>query len=143
MCISVKELVPPDIYKEYGEKSLRFIDPKIISILKYIREWYNKPIYINTWHIGGNGYYRCLRTSESPVYKWHSCHSFGRAADFTIDEIDPAQIQKDIVGDMADDLKVLGLTAIEKDTATWTHISVSSFVGWDGEQINGIRILKP
>lgn len=143
MCIDIRELVPPDIYKEKGKESWRYIDSRLVEVLKHIRNIYDRPIIINTWHIGGNAMYRGLRTSESPVYKYYSDHTFGRAADFNIKDISPQQVQKDITELYADELKLLGLTAIEKDTPTWTHISVAFFPLNEGEIKNGIRILKP
>jgi len=140
MCIIASELVPKKIYLIYGEQSLRFIDTRLLNCLKYLREYYNKPIIINTDVMQ----YRGLRTPESDVYNQFSCHSFGRAADFNIQGELSDDVYDNILNNLADDLKTFGLTAIENKiyTKTWTHISVSNFDGWQIEEKNGIKILK-
>jgi hypothetical protein len=62
--------------------------------------------------------------------------------DIKIKGIKASAVQNDILTTINDEVKVMGLTAIEKDTPTWTHISVSNFDGWEVEEKNGIKILK-
>lgn len=140
MCLSAIELVPKKVYSIYGEKSMRFIDDRLIDCLKCLREYFNKPVIINTKEMQ----YRGLRTIESNIYSQFSCHSFGRAADFNIKGVESDEVNRVILNELCYDLKTFGLTAIENKlyTKTWTHISVSNFDGWATEEINGIKILK-
>lgn len=144
MCIfKAHELVPPSVYSVYGEKSFRFIDPKLIEILKFLRDYYKSPIIINNYKFGGQLKNRGLRLEGLPFFRKYSCHSFGRAVDFNVKGVPSSQVWDDLFT-MADDLKLLGLTAVERkeDTLTWTHITVSNFDGWNVEENNGIKILK-
>lgn len=143
MCyFKAHELVDPVTYKIYGEKkSFRFIDKQIIAILQFLRDYYKSPIIINNYKFGGKLKNRGLRL-EGKYFKRYSCHSFGRAVDINVKNVDSAKLQNDILNVLHEELKLLGLTAIEKDTPTWTHISVSNFDGWNVEENNGIKILK-
>ena len=50
----IEEFVPEEIYQQFGDKSIWFIDPKIIRIAQFFRDRYGLPITINDWHNGGN-----------------------------------------------------------------------------------------
>ncbi len=144
MCyFKAHELVDPATYKKYGEKkSFRYIDKHIISVLQFLRDYYKKPITINNYMFGGQYKESGLRQPKLFYYKPYSCHTFGRAVDIKVKDIEASKIQSDILNVISDEVKVMGLTAIEKDTPTWTHISVSNFDGWETEEKNGIKILK-
>ena len=90
----------------------------------------------------GGQYKSGLRQPKLFYYKPYSCHTFGRAVDIKVKDIEASKIQSDILNVISDEVKVMGLTAIEKDTPTWTHISVSNFDGWEVEEKNGIKLLK-
>jgi len=145
MCyFKAHELVPPSVYKQYGEKSFRFIDEKILNILSFLRDYYKSPILINNYVYSGNLKNRGLRLEGLPFFKKYSCHSFGRAVDINVKGVPSDMLWEAVTGILSDDLKTLGLTAVEskEDTPTWTHLSVSNFKGWDIPEINGIKILK-
>lgn len=135
----VKELVPKELYDKYGELSLRYMDSRILSCLYYIREVVQKPINVNNENYDS----RTLRTTTSPDYKQWSGHSFGRCIDFDVVGMDAASVQRLITKDIitSTELKKLGLTGIEKDTSTWTHISCENFDGWGFDKINGINLI--
>lgn len=144
MCIfKAHELVPPSVYKEHGERALRFIDTRIIDILTFLRDYYKSPITVNNYMYGGQLKNRGLRLEGLPFFRKYSCHSFGRAVDFNVKGVPTEQVYQDIFN-MADDLKTLKLTGVEDiaDATTWTHITVSNLSGWNVEENNGIKILK-
>ena len=143
MCyFKAHELVDPKTYTLYGERSFRFIDKRILNLLQFLRDYYKKPITINNYMFGGQYKESGLRQPKLLYYKPYSCHTFGRAVDIKVKDIEASKIQSDILNVISDEVKVMGLTAIEKDTPTWTHISVSNFDGWEIEEKNGIKILK-
>ena len=143
MCyFKAHELVDPVTYKKFGEKSFRFIDKRVISVLTFLRDYYKQPITVNDYMFGGKYKESGLRIPSLFYYKPHSCHSSGRAVDIKVKGVSAVDVQRDILNVIYDEVKVMGLTAIEKDTPTWTHISVSDFDGWETEEKNGIKILK-
>jgi len=143
MCyFKAHELVDPKTYALYGERSLRYIDKRIINILQFLRDYYKSPLTVNDYMFGGKYKESGLRIPSLFYFKQYSCHSFGRAMDIKIKNVKAVDVQKDILNAINEEVKLLGLTAIEKDTPTWTHISVSNFDGWEVEENNGIKILK-
>ena len=126
----------------WGTQGMRFIDKKIITVVEKIRELSGKKVIINNWAFGGTEDGRCLRLPDDPAYTWHSCHSFGRAADINIDGMSAPDVWNFIMAHAAD-LIPLGLTGLEakEDTPTWTHITVSDFDFAENKKINGLVIL--
>lgn len=147
MCKHFKpyEFVPKDMYNKYGNKVMRWVNPKIVNILDYLREKYGKRIIVNNWKWNGKLQYRCLRPFDCTVGSKMSDHKFGNAVDFNIDGLSADDVWDKIMNECVDDLKVLGLTCVEDKamTPTWTHISVADFSEWnDVKEINGIKIVK-
>lgn len=78
----LKELVPPDVYKKYGDFAWCFFDENILKDLDTIREHHNSPIYINNWHLGGNLRNCGLRSNLYENTKLYcSAHLMGKAFD--------------------------------------------------------------
>lgn len=149
MCKHFKtyEFLPKRIYELYNDdRGLRHINPKIPLIMDYLREELGARITINDWYWGGDFQQRGRRTIESDVYKELSDHSDGNAVDFHVEGKTANEVRERILGDLCEDLKVLGVTAIEDEhyAPTWVHISVADFSKWNYlPQVNGIKILKP
>ncbi|KKN68328.1 hypothetical protein LCGC14_0452040 [marine sediment metagenome] len=117
------ELMPQKVYEQYGAKCIWFIDPKIPPLAQFIRDWFNKPIVLNTWKNSGESEYRGYRPRDCEVGAEHSQHRFGRAVDFII----PGKWPQEIIREIQIYYKQfndVGLTTIEKDTPTWVHIDV-------------------
>ena len=143
MCyFKAHELVDPKTYALYGERSFRYIDKRILNLLQFLRDYYKQSITINDYKFGGQYKESGLRTAKLFYFKQYSCHTFGRAMDIKIKGVEASAVQNDILTTINDEVKVMGLTAIEKDTPTWTHLSVSNFDGWEVEEKNGIKIIK-
>ena len=119
----LQEFVPESIYSRFGQNSLWFIDPKVISIAGWIRDYFEKPLIINTWHMGGNRQYSGFRPPATKVGALLSQHRYGRAMDFYITSIPAQEIQLAIKKNFLF-LKQLGLTTMEAGTDTWTHLDV-------------------
>jgi hypothetical protein len=59
------ELVDKQTYEKFGEKSLMFFDIRILKFIDGLREYFNEPITINNWHVGGRYENRGLRSPNS------------------------------------------------------------------------------
>ncbi|MFA6128775.1 MAG: D-Ala-D-Ala carboxypeptidase family metallohydrolase [Bacteroidales bacterium] len=118
---SLAEFVPPDIYEHFVDKSIWFIDPKIVQMAQFIRDRFGKPITINNYLTGGSYQYSAFRDSACTIGATNSQHRHGRAIDFRIQGMSPMEIRADIIKNF-ELYRASGLTAIEGGTPTWTHI---------------------
>ena len=118
---SLAEFVPPVIYEKYVDKSLWFVDPKIVQIAQFIRDRFGKPITINNYLTGGSYQYSAFRDSACTIGATNSQHRHGRAIDFRIKGITAHEVREDIIQNYGL-YRPTGLTTIEADTATWVHV---------------------
>ncbi len=118
---SLGEFVPPSIYEHFVDKSIWFIDPKIVQMAQFIRDRFGKPITINNYLTGGSYQYSAFRDSACTIGATNSQHRHGRAIDFRIQGMSPLEIRADIIKNF-DLYRPSGLTTIEGGTPTWTHI---------------------
>jgi len=94
----VHEFVPEHMYKRYGEKAWRFIQPGLIRIYDTLKERFpNGTITINNYAYGGNRYWSGLRTPESPYYSETSIHSFGGGGDSKFSAYAEEDVRQDII----------------------------------------------
>lgn len=135
---NVEEFVPQKIFEKYGDASLWFVDPKIVSLAQYIREYFGKSMTINNWHSGGSFNYRGFRP-DSFYYQWDnsisaykskrkgklSQHRMGRAIDFNISGLDCDEIRNEFLMNEQQWMEA-GLTTIEDGAyaPTWVHIDI-------------------
>jgi len=88
----VQEFVSPKVYKKYGERSWKFLCPRLLHTILVIRILADKPMTINTWSNGGRFSERGLRSNLGAIfYKmfkrmrlYLSAHVLGRGVDFDI-----------------------------------------------------------
>jgi hypothetical protein len=118
---SLAEFVPPTIYEHFVDKSIWFVDPKIVQMAQFIRDRFGKPITINNYLTGGSYQYSAFRDSACTIGATNSQHRHGRAIDFRIQGMSPMEIRADIIKNF-DLYRPSGLTTIEGGTPTWTHI---------------------
>ena len=64
------ELLPKEIYTIYGEAGLRWLDPKIIGVLEFVRSTFGKPVIVNDWYMGGQFNERSIRIPGHTHYDW-------------------------------------------------------------------------
>ena len=79
-----EELVDPDTFAAFGERSLMFLDIRVLKLIDAIRIYFNSPMTINNWHTGGGFKNRGFRNPKSTVGASYSQHRFGRAIDFDV-----------------------------------------------------------
>lgn len=82
----IQEFVPPDVYAKWGEKSIMFIDERVLTTADKLREFLG-PMIVNTWHsdklkkaygLRTESGFRSFTTGTGAAM---SQHKFGRAAD--------------------------------------------------------------
>jgi len=118
----LQEFVPKGIWEKYGEKSIWFIDYRIVTIAQFFRERYGKPITINDWHKDGNRTQSGLRYWNTAIGASMSQHKFGRAIDMKwLQEKMFMNIIRQDIKDWQNEFLECGLTTIEEGTDSWIH----------------------
>ncbi|MHA1382090.1 MAG: D-Ala-D-Ala carboxypeptidase family metallohydrolase [Candidatus Helarchaeota archaeon] len=117
------EFVPESIYNEFQEKSLWFLDEKIINVAQFLRDHFGRPVIINNWYHGGERQLSGFRPPDTEIGAKLSQHKFGRAIDIQIADIDPAEIRKTIK-DNEHYFYQGGIRAVEMATPTWVHVDI-------------------
>lgn len=120
-----QELVPPDIYTQYGEKSMWFIDPRLIILADFLREFVGQPMTINNWDSGHTLSLRGFRPPDTTVGGRLSQHKFGRAFDCSFDDILPRTVYNSILSNEKLFMEQ-GLTTLEniEFTKSWLHCDI-------------------
>ncbi|WP_397445966.1 hypothetical protein [Polaribacter sp. R77954] len=88
----IKELVGKWTYRIHGERSWKFFSSEALTMLLIVRQNINRPMTINTWHIGGKFSQRGLRTNLQEIFRkrfnlgklYLSGHVLGEAFDFDV-----------------------------------------------------------
>ena len=118
------ELVPPEIYKKWGDRSFMFIDDRLLRLIDALRDEFGSAT-INNYKYGGDRQWSGLRTNGSPYYSRTSQHSFGRAADIIFSNIDAEQVRGEIKEDPQFWLNSAGCDSITlEDGVSWVHVDV-------------------
>ena len=133
------ELVPPELYLQYGHNAHWFIRKEVVCILQRLRNRFG-PIIVNNWSDGGKitakeflelpEFEKLIRFSESgfrlPTTQTGaplSFHKYGAAADTKFLKAMVEEVKEDIIKDFHY-YKELGLTTIEKNTTNWLHFDI-------------------
>lgn len=120
----LQEFVPEILYKYKGESCIWFLDQRLISLVQFFRDHFNRPITINDWHTGGKLHDCGFRMPDSKTGAILSQHKFSRAADIHFDTDTDYDAIRQEVKDNWPVFKAAGLTTIEADTPTWLHIDI-------------------
>ena len=136
----LQEFIDPDTYKRFGDSSIWFIDPRIITLAQFIRERLAKPCTINNWNGGGKfkysgfdppgGYRKATSLSQ---------HRFGRAIDLKVSGMEADEVRADIQSHWDLYHKATALTTIEHEdfAPTWTHLDIRT------TNMDELKIVKP
>jgi len=89
------------------------LDMKIVEILQKIRDYYKKPVNINSG-------YRSPAYNEKIGGSTKSQHMLGKAVDFTVKGVPVSTVQKYI----KQNWKELGVRGLETSAKTWVHIDI-------------------
>lgn len=92
---SIEELVDEVTYSRFGDRALMFLNPVLLRANDRVRNYFNAPMTINNWHIGGQFSQRGLRVNTS-VGADYSQHKFGNASDYDIEGYSADEIRAEI-----------------------------------------------
>lgn len=118
----VQEFVDPETYSIRGDKSISVMDWRMLWTADMIREYFDKPMVINNWHVGGSRMWSGIRYENSPEYSKFSQHTYGRAIDFYMKGIDSAEIRKTILDSPYEDAFKYITTVEDFPNQSWVHI---------------------
>jgi len=129
------ELVPPNIYEKFGERSFMFIDDRLLRLIDGLRIKFGAAT-INNYDYGGNRKYSGLRTPDSDHYNPTSQHSFGRAVDIIFSKVSAKYIREQIKKDPNYWLSAAGCESITlEDDVSWLHIDIRN----SGKGVNSFK----
>lgn len=119
----LQEFVTPYLYKKWKDRSVIFVDERMIYLAQWIRDRFGKPMTINNWHSGGKFKYRGWRPPYCKVGSRYSQHKAGRGLDVSIVGISIKEIHEDI----KDNQRLYynyGLRVVEsmEKAPTWMHL---------------------
>ena len=113
------ELVPPNIYINFGESSFKFMNKELIMTIDMIKEKFNKgTMTINDYKWKGDRQFSGLRTTDSPDYSHTSQHSLGNAIDCIFSDYTAEEVRTYILANLNEFPYIKG---IELDVS-WLHI---------------------
>lgn len=124
-----QEVVTPEVYKKYGDNSWKFVDKDIRLFLVAVREFYNKPVKVNNWHLGGNLFQRGLRPNNCQLVKdktlkgtlYLSSHCLGKGIDFEVVGVSSKQVAKDIMNS-SEIFHMITRMENPEYTPSWNHV---------------------
>lgn len=119
----IQEFVPKEIYQQFGDNSIWFINPNIVVVCEYLRVAINKPITINNWHTGGQYNLSGYRPPDCATGGKLSQHKRGDAADIKVAGMSPKEVLRFIQAHWKE-LRDMGLSTVENvdSTPTWNHL---------------------
>lgn len=130
------ELVPPEIYDKWGDRSFMFLDTRLLRLIDALRDKFGSAT-INNYGYGKDRSASGLRTAGSQYFSPTSQHSFGRAADILFSKVSAEYVREQIKKDPDYWLAAAGCDSITlEDETSWLHIDVRN----SGK---GIQSFKP
>lgn len=118
----IQEFVPRKVYELWGEKSIWFVDPRIILFAQWLKDKTGSTVTINDWCFEGKYQYSGFRPPDCRTGAKLSDHRFGRAIDVKVKNWDPEDVRQLIRDNWSYLFHHYGVTTIELDTPTWTHV---------------------
>lgn len=135
----LREFVPKDIWHIYQDRSLWFVDIRVIEGAEWLRNYFGKPITINNWHTGGPFQMRGFRPPATTTGGRLSQHKFGRAIDFNVEGLSSNEVFRRLKQDWLKVSTYTDWTTMEDPSIadTWTHIDLRQ------TRSNTLLIVKP
>jgi len=129
----IEELVDPVMLKRFGSYNLfkNALDSRILFEIDNIRTFFNKPITINNWNIGGEFSLRGLRPFDCKEGGLLSAHKFGKALDFDVKGLTAEEVRQAIIKNSS---KFINISRME-DNVSWVHIDCVNI-----NKTNGIEL---
>ena len=133
------ELLPPELYQQFGHKARWFIRKEVVETLQLMRDRFG-PVIVNNWSDGGrlsaqeflalpeherkhkfteSGLRLFSTTTGSP----YSLHKYGCAADPKFLKVPVEEVKSEIIKNYHD-FKQTGMTTMEAGTKGWIHFDI-------------------
>ncbi len=120
----IEELVPPQVFKDRGQKAWELLDVRALMTIDALREKFGS-MTINNWKWNGDRQWSGLRTSDSPYYSPYSQHSFGRAFDCIFKDISTEEVRVYILENPEEFPYIKGIELDgTKIKVSWLHFDV-------------------
>jgi hypothetical protein len=95
MYFQVHELVCPHVYRSFGDRSLMFADPRLLTWIEWFRNTIARPITVNTYGNAGKYSQRGYRCNLCSLVKdktaldelYLSAHTRFQAVDFQVNDM--------------------------------------------------------
>jgi len=123
----IQEFVPKETFEKYADFCIYKFDPKIFMIADNIRAYFNQPMTINNWHIGGEFNYRGYRPDNYANKASKSLHYFGMAIDFDIKGYEAEEIRQVIFKNYKKFPFIRRMEHIDTKTGkpiNWVHLDI-------------------
>lgn len=91
----IQELVPPEVYKELGDRAIWCLCPNALKVLGQLHEDYGA-IVVNNWNTGGTFKYSGFRPKNCTEGAVWSQHRFGRAFDCKFKSQDVKNVRAEV-----------------------------------------------
>jgi hypothetical protein len=126
------EFIDPVIYGQWGERSIQFIDHRIILAAQFVREKTGRSVTINNWATKGRFKESGLRRFDTRTGASMSQHKFGRAIDIKVSGMTPREVFAIVKAHEDYLIENQIITTIESlsMTPTWLHLDCR-FTGLD------------
>ena len=118
----LEEIVDSKTFKQYGLDCWQLFPLASLTMLENIRKFFNVPITVNNWHIGGDFQYRGYRPVWCPIGATRSPHKTGKAFDMDVQGITAEEARSIIKADMGNPL-LANIQRIEAEV-NWLHIDI-------------------
>lgn len=122
----IQELVPPEVYKDRGDKAWYLLDDRALETLDTLREHFG-PTTVNNWLWEGRRMNSGLRTCDSKYGTQYSQHRFGRAFDPIFKGIDTEEVREYVLSHQDEFPHIRGLEL----KVAWLHFDIGNRPGDD------------
>lgn len=124
------EFVPKEIYMQFYEKSIMFVNPSMISMAQGLRTYFNVPIGINDWWTGGSNNYNGFRPSNHSSTATLSQHYLANAIDARFPKGTDYDKIRQTIRDKYETFRVMGITTMELNTYDHLHVDCRNTTGF-------------
>lgn len=126
----IQELVSSNVYEQYKDDALQFLDPKALEALENVREILEVPLICNNWEEGGSREYCGYREPGCGVGVPTGFHYKGKAFDLISSKM-TAQEMREKLEEEKDKLKypIRVEKWDNKGEISWLHIDIGNTKG--------------
>ena len=129
---TANELLPPDLFQQFGEDGLYLLDDRILWTLDQVRDFFGFAVTVNNWKSGGTFSQRGYRNDINTGAKF-SAHRFGRAVDYDIAGVTADEFRSEVKLGRLDSILIY-VTRIE-DGVNWNHNDCMGLPRHNGDTI--------